>query len=127
MVQHVEREGPFQDSKRDLPTSFRDDGAMSQKAEKTNKLSSNFFLVHLGFYRKQDDEEPKRSSALVKGYIVNENVSVDIRALSAREAEVRDFIKPRLLLQRKCRLKIALCSNLGVLRLSYVGHVVFFH
>lgn len=110
------------DSKRDLPTSFTDGDAMSLKAEKINCLAIIFFL-HSG-YKKHDDKEPKRNSALVNGYNVNENVSVGNRALSAREGEVRDFMKPQLLLQRKCHLKIALCSNLGGVRLFYVGHMM---
>ena len=45
--------------------------------------------------------------------------------MSAREGEIREFEKQRLLLlQGKRHFKIALRSKLGVLLLFYVGHVV---
>ena len=55
---------------------------------------------------------------------MRENVSVDVRALSAREGDIREFKKVRLLLQRKHHFKIAHRSNISVLRLFHDGYFV---
>lgn len=53
------------------------------------QIAQEFLPLSIQGCTEDDGEEFKRNSFVVKGYNVRENASVDVRALSARQRDIR--------------------------------------